>query len=523
MRSTLSEIVHGFICELGLCISRVEIIDRIEGHPEFPSLLCVTETLGGLGLDVGAFEIESRFINELPTPFIAHSGKRGDEAVLVKDRFDLTRLSEKVGEGGSIAAICCEIKESSSSRAIGILRKEYLETRARNWVISSLLLAALLVINIMARNLIFSFYYTLSLFGVLLSGAILLQELGVVTFLARSVCGASESSSCDTVVSSKQSNLFGRLKVSDLSLAYFIAQILSLSYSVVSKLEANSFMVYRLLGFFGFAVAVISVFVQWRVIRAWCKMCLIIVVVLIMQFCLLNFSSGPIVWDAIPMGSIHFLFCFLVCLLSIKHLRIHLTRFREVESELLQLRRFKYNRMVFQKTLFDGKHVDTGALDGDVFIAVGNKGHDVLIVTNPFCKPCADLHKMLGDFINSHEKDFNFRFRFNVDTSNVDGRGFKAASWMLGQIKSKEFSERSVFARELIERWYDSLTKGAVASLPANFDGLGWHGYLDEIRIWCDKNGIRHTPTIFIDGYEFPDLYSFNDLPFFLKGMVVTP
>ena len=37
------------------------------------------------------------------------------------------------------------------------------------------------------------------------------------------------------------------------------------------------------------------------------------------------------------------------------------------------------------------------------------------------------------------------------------------------------------------------------------------------MRDWCEKADIKFTPTFFVNGYQLPDIYTINDLTYFLS------
>ena len=40
---------------------------------------------------------------------------------------------------------------------------------------------------------------------------------------------------------------------------------------------------------------------------------------------------------------------------------------------------------------------------------------------------------------------------------------------------------------------------------------------IDKMDEWCTKTEIQFTPTIFINGYQMPEVYSVNDLKYLLS------
>ena len=57
------------------------------------------------------------------------------------------------------------------------------------------------------------------------------------------------------------------------------------------------------------------------------------------------------------------------------------------------------------------------------------------------------------------------------------------------------------------EKAYESLCR----KYPLNGELNGHDKHVEEMLNWCNTQGIVHTPSVFIDGYELPSQYSLKD------------
>lgn len=53
---------------------------------------------------------------------------------------------------------------------------------------------------------------------------------------------------------------------------------------------------------------------------------------------------------------------------------------------------------------------------------------------------------------------------------------------------------------------------------PINGELTDQNNKIVQMQKWCDTMGISGTPTIFLNGFQLPDSYGIEDLPYFLMG-----
>ena len=91
MSINLSTTVSGWLNKLNIPVSRKYIHQQLNSHPDYPSLLSITDTLDHLGIENAAVQIEKDQLHEVDTPFIAHLRTRHGEFVIVENRDTLNK------------------------------------------------------------------------------------------------------------------------------------------------------------------------------------------------------------------------------------------------------------------------------------------------------------------------------------------------------------------------------------------------------------------------------------------------
>ncbi len=69
--------------------------------------------------------------------------------------------------------------------------------------------------------------------------------------------------------------------------------------------------------------------------------------------------------------------------------------------------------------------------------------------------------------------------------------------------------------QEALDQWYAAEKKDYAAfagRYPMNGELNQQQEKLLAMKAWCEKEGITHTPTIFINGYQLPNEYQIADI-----------
>src|SRR5687768_11523905 len=78
-----TETTLSLLRELKVPITSSKVIETLEQHPDFPSLLSISDSLEQWKVESIVLEVETETLDKLPTPFIAHTKTGGGSFVLV--------------------------------------------------------------------------------------------------------------------------------------------------------------------------------------------------------------------------------------------------------------------------------------------------------------------------------------------------------------------------------------------------------------------------------------------------------
>lgn len=513
--------ISTWLSVLGIKVSGKYLKQQLQTHPEYPSMLCITDTLESLGIEHAAVQIEKEHLPEIPVPFLAHLTGNGGEWVMVKNRDNLDQQFPEFYERWKGTVLAAEKTKgwhnTDNERELKKERNGNLQVLVFVSIVSLLVVTALITVGT-----IFDACILLSAAaGILVGWLIETKDLGINNVLADQVCGVKAD--CNAVIHSKAAKLPGGLKWGDIGLIWFSFQFLFLLSSVLSGKTQEANYLLSLCTLFYFPIACFSLFYQWRVAKKWCRLCLIVVGIMIVQSLLLlpNILLDRLQWPVYSTSTMAILLLLVAIIgwLSVKKL---LAENQKLESIKRRLLRFKNNVDIFSAVLANQRKVDTCPWKKD--IQIGNPAGTVQIVVacNPYCGPCANTHQVLHK-LTEIDKELGLTIRFTITASNKEDKKTKAVEYIsqLIEIKRRVLTAKELikYQRDILHYWFECMDFDKFKTNHPLIEKTGVDEFLNQQEIWGMEANITRTPTIFINGYEAPEFYNINELPSLIRGL----
>lgn len=516
MPQSVHVIVHNWLQEMKIPASKTFIRQQLLSHPDYPSLLSITDTLDDLGIENAAVQIEKDRLHEMPTPFLAHLNGNGGEFVTINNRDKLEKQFPNFFDRWGGIAVVAEKPESWQNKA----NAEWLqkENKHRLAITGRLIILAVFILSagFVTLDWMQAGLLLVGIAGVFVSWMIVTKELGIENKIADQVCG--KEADCDSVINSKTAKLPLGIGWSDAGIIYFSFLLLGL---LISSFTGNSDGLYILLSMLAtcaIPVTLLSVYYQWRVVKKWCRLCLITVGLLWAQFIVLLPESISIMKGGLSniffnevLLSSFLLFITAAAWLWLKPL---LKENNKLESENFALNRFKRNPDVFKALLETQKKI-TIRPDG-LGILLGNPSakNTIIKVCNPYCGPCAKAHPIIEELL---EKNDNVKVQV-IFTATDDEKDLKAKPvkhlMAIQEKNDRLLTKRALDDWYLVEkRDYDAFATKYVLNGELERQG----DKLKTMRAWCDEVKIEFTPTFFVNGYQLPKQYTIEDVKYFLE------
>jgi len=509
--------------KLNVPVTNTSVIESLEQHPDYPSLYSISDSLKKWKVESLALKVEADKLEEVPTPFIAHIKNSGGSFVLVDDvngsvsyvnengKKSKKTKEEFLQEWSNIALVA---ERSTGAGEINFAQKKRKEV-VNNLRIPFLIFASLVLVVFYSymqwqtpASFLPSFLLLIKLAGIVISGLLLWFEIDKANPVLKQFCSAGKNTNCSSIVNSKASKLFNFISWSEIGFFYFAGGFIFLLLSVNSQLSAFTFLSW--LNLFALPYTLFSVFYQWRIAKQWCRLCLFVQGILLAEFVVGYFGYGN-TFELFNLSTFQLLPLLTSFLLPVffwiaaKKTYLSAQQAKSYQKEAAKL---KYNKEIFNALLTQQKQV-TASTEG-LGITLGNPSakHTIIKVCNPYCGPCAKAHAVIDELLET--EDVRVQIIFTAKNEEADTKAKPVKHLMV--IAERE---DQAIIKKALDDWYGAAKKdyeSFAAAWPLNGELVKQGGKLEAMDKWCEETGISFTPTIFIDGYQMPQMYSAENL-----------
>ncbi|QEM06502.1 thioredoxin domain-containing protein [Mucilaginibacter rubeus] len=503
-------------------ITQTSIVDELNIHPDYPSLLALNDVLNNYGINSAAYRISPDELFDVPCPFIAHSPKKGQEFLLVKkltaDTVTVSGISKK-----DIQMPLVEFKNILDG--VVLVPEEVNNIKYANasmyddvaqWFSAAVLIILLICLLILNKEL-FNIWRVIATIlvkscGLAVSVMLLIQSIDKKNPLIQAICSGKGKGkvNCNSILSSDAANVFEGLSWSEVGFFYFAGTWLTLLMSGANQAVVH---ILALANVCSLPYTIYSIYYQARVAKQWCVFCCTVQALLWLEFILLSkVLKEPATW---PDGR-HLLIMFLSLLLPVAtwlFLKPLLIKAQQLKPLKSQLQRFKYNIETFNASLKNQpKYMQP---DHDWSITLGNveASNVITMVSNPYCEPCSQTHEILDDWLDKNP-DIQARIVFAAENIDNDLKTTVVRHLMaLAQLHDR------TIIKQALHDWYKQKQKNYESwakKYPVILNN-DQNRKLDNQINWCRMAEITSTPTLLLNGYRIPVAYRLNDLKYMLE------
>lgn len=495
--------------------------ESILSHPEYPSILTISDTLSQYSVENIAIKIDYEKLEDLPLPCIVQILEKGQEFfyILKSVENDSAKLVNEKGKLVSYSksefqeiwtGVCLLINRLNDSQEIN-----YKDNLKAKRVFDFLNILLILVVGTWLTDSYFNsdsvnfknvLLALIKVLGLIVSSLLLWWEIDKFNPTLQNLCSGGKKINCSSVLSSKYAYLLdGKISVSLIAFSYFFstlfsAFVLNFSDPILSALS--------LLTIIGIPIAITSLIFQSVVLKQWCNFCIAIIGIIALEG-LFFFLATPS-FSTISLQVISTLILlFLLPVLGWNFLKPLLINKKEYYMFKRELKRVKYHSEVFQGLLKNSREITHSTKGLGLTFTNKNCNIDIIKVCNPYCGPCAKAHPILEKLFE--EGKINLQILFTANDSPEDPGALPVKHFMA----IKENSNAN-YIQHALNHWYVSEKNYQEYRqiFPIEDELLSQQSYkLKAMSEWCDNEEIKHTPTIFINGYELPPEYSVDDLP----------
>ncbi len=421
---------------LNVRVSRHTIEETLQAHPDYPSLLALSDALTEWNVEntgVNA-ELEHLESEEMSFPAIAStklgfvmlSGLEDDHIRYIDLSEGWVRESlEEFGEKWAGTLILAKADETSGEKDYETARKKEILKNLR----VPFIIAALSVLGILSviSGLSLHYYTTTTWLPLMIAKAVgiglcillMMSQMGKKNSLIQGVCGFSAATSCDDVTESPAGTLFGWLHTSELGAFYFAGGFLALAFAQFSP-EAGAVICFLIiLNFLTLPYTLFSVYYQWKVVERWCPLCLGVMALFWAEFLIfvITYTLETPRITVTEIGII--LWGFLTPMALWAGIKGELEQSRETPNLKSALAKFKGDAETFSFLLNQEEAIEAGELKGDIVLGNPEAKMSITMVAGPFCGYCYAAYMELEKVINEFEEEAKVVIRI-LDSAKRD-------------------------------------------------------------------------------------------------------
>jgi thiol-disulfide isomerase/thioredoxin len=302
------------------------------------------------------------------------------------------------------------------------------------------------------------------------------------------------------VLESKDAKLIGRYSWAEIGFCYFLVNVIALmstehAYNVLALFAAISV-----------PYSIWSIWYQHRLAQ-WCPLCVMVQIVLASQFVSCIFVGDYSLPIQLDTHTIIFLsIAYISSILALNMVLPILSHSLELKEVRWRYNHIKMDKQVFSLLLNTGDNYDVDCYSS---IKFGNVDSDtvVTIFSNPYCNPCAIMHKRLQALYASNTCIIQYIFT-----------SFKPEWDVINKCLIAIYQQYSVEeAWHIYTEWDDH----GKLSQEYFFDKYNIDIHTDDIERefqqheqWKKITNLNSTPTILVNGHKIPYGYTVEDIQY---------
>ena len=507
----MEKIVSEFLHFLKIPVSKKYVEKIIRAHPDFPSLLSISDVFQRLGVNHRVARIEKEQLIDLAFPYLIPLDKGNGDILLIKNANSLRQYKDRLPQWSGAVVLAETTAATTDNENNNLYAKE--STVSKFTIAIMLALASLLLLSLVnsftghiAATLV------LSLCGLTVGYLLFAKELGISYAAVDAFCNTGKNSNCDKVLKAEVT-LLG-INFSDAVLTYFLFQVSALGFSsffhnstqpILFTLAAVSFLT--------LPVVIYSFYYQYAVAKTWCKLCLIVDAILIVQSGILGYSIYAGKVTLVGLSPLMLITLALVALVIFSGVMLVKTSIEKYEK-LSQLggsgNKVKHTASVFISLLIKQRKINTQPFKPEILLGNPEAPIKIIMASNLYCNPCKKQHEIAAQLINMYPDKVNLTMRFVKSGKEEGSVGYVLGYWHQTIYGKDDESQKTMnLMHDWFELWDLQKFMKKYQVKPNETEGMKQAA---QHYTWIEETIVRQTPTFFINGYAMPKEYTIEDL-----------
>lgn len=536
------EIVVRFCKLLEIRVTETTLKKEISEHPDYPSLLSVSEVFHLFKIDHLPLKTTISSFDSFSAPFIVQINEQTSGQTLFaivnkvlpdgmiswyhpekkKNEHIRKEEFEKLFTGYVMLAKANEMSGETNYR---IKRKEEKFHNLRNLFLILALPTLLLIsisctifINGISESILPVCYILATLAGTIISALLLLYEIDQHNPAFQKICHGGHKTNCGAILNSAASHIWG-ISWSSIGFTYFFGTFIALL--VTGLVNTNMLFIVAFCNLMSIPYIFFSIFYQAKVAKQWCPMCLSVQIVFVLQFLISllgHFLLMPTL-NIIPI-MLGIAACFGFAFLFVQLLTSFLKKTKECKYTQQEINRLKHNPDIFYALLDRQKELKKPLNNLGIVLGNPEARTKLVMVSDPYCDPCAEAHSIFDELMRNNS-DLQLQIIFTASGERIDYRNLPVQHLLAIAEKGNES-----LTKQSLDDWYMMKEKDYEQfSLKYPIKDIKLTLQIERIKEmhrWNENENITFTPTLFINGNQLPEIYNISDIYYFLLNYSYT-
>lgn len=520
----MEQTVADFLQLLDIPISKRYVQKLIQSHPDFPSLLSASDILMRFGIEHTVSRVKKEELLDLAFPYLLPIQKGMGDMLLIKHVRDLDKNRKDLEFWDGVVLQAENIKLVKDKINNELYKKE---RKIRGYLVGifSILIISFFALFLNAFNWSLFLLLLTTIVGSTVGYFLVAKDVGIIYKAVDEFCNAGKNVNCDKVL--KADLQLWSISFSDAVLTYFLFQTIGLPVAwIFPTINQGLLQALASISLLTIPVVLFSLYYQYFIVKTWCRLCVVVAGVLIIQLVLfLPFNFNLLVLNNnISLVSLMILvFLFLSVGLCVKMIKTMVERNNQLYNEYSG-NRIKYSIPVFIHLLKQQNKVDLISFEKEILLGDPDSPVKIIMVSNLYCNPCKEKHEVLEQLVTTYPNQVNVAIRFVK--SGKDVNKMSAVGYLLGHWLSHVFgkADEQLKTATLLHQWFliSDLEKFRMKFTNEQGDDGDAKQMEAQHYAWAEKAGIQGTPTFFVNGFQLPKGYGIDDMIAMIPALLYT-
>lgn len=517
----MEKIVADFLRHAGLPVSKSYVSKLIRSHPDYPSILSIADAFEQLGISYQVSRTENSEINRLESPFLIHLNRNKGEVAEIRHKKDLTEAIRADWSG-------IVVQVASKTQVPDLENSSEFKKERRRLTGSIVILVAVTCVLLTSAWPGFALHGVvlagLSVIGLALGILLTFKDFGAGSALLSALCGRGKVTDCNDVLKSKGASIKG-IKLSGVTVVFFAWSLANVGLFFSDHFAYGIAMLW-VSALLSLPMVLYSVHYQAFKIKSWCRICMMVNLILLCQAVILSFSVdlSVILTSSFFLDALKSFFVLAIASGSFYLIQSLISEISVLRQNVVEDLRIINSVDAFRSLLFKQKRIRAESFNYELTVGSPHASMTIMVACNLYCNPCKEKHMKLMNMLQGNEENVRVVFRFAL-SGNDEGREISSNQyliqfWLLN-IHGRD--DESVRTRDLLHDWFSAMNLVRFQRshpLPIGTD-FSQAKLIESKHIeWFDQVYIEFTPTFFLNWYQIPTVYTLDHLKILLPALI---